>query len=69
MTNKMSETVLFRAPHDVHRRIVLAIKELDRIDAGLGASVPGHSIRDAAHNLRSLRDELENCYVIAKKDW
>lgn len=65
----MAETILFRAPHDIHRRIALAIKELDRLDAGQGASVPGHSIRDAAHNLRILKDELEFTYTIERKDW
>ena len=51
-------TTFYRAPHDVMRRIADAIRELDRCDAGLGGSVPGHSIRDAAHGLRVLRDEL-----------
>ena len=58
----MSETTLFRAPHDVLRRIENAIRELDRLDAGLGASRPGHSIRDCAHDLRVLRDELRDTY-------
>lgn len=61
----MSEdTVFLRAPHDVFRRIANAIKELDRLDAGLGPSVPGHSIRDCAHDLRILRDELDQAYDI-----
>jgi len=54
----MSLTIILRSGSDVLRRIEDAIRELDRIDAGLGASVPGHSIRDAAHGLRVLRDEI-----------
>mgnify|MGYP000865939107 CR=1 FL=1 len=53
-------TVLLRSPGDVMRRIQNAITELDRLDAGLGPSRPGHSIRDAAHDLRTLRDELRD---------
>ena len=56
------ETLFFRSPGDVYRRIENAIRELDRLDAGQGASVPGHSIRDCAHNLRVLRDELRETY-------
>lgn len=57
------ETFFFRGWRDTLRRIERAIIELDRLDAGLGASVPGHSIRDAAHDLRVLRDELRKLYT------
>ncbi len=49
---------LDRSPGDLLRRVNDAIRELDRMDAGLGPSRPGHSLRDAAHGLRPVRDEL-----------
>jgi hypothetical protein len=51
-------TLIIRSEADVRRRIENAIRELDRLDAGQGPSVPGHSIRDAAHGLRVLREEM-----------
>lgn len=55
-------TVFMRDPADVYRRIDTAITELDRLDAGQGPTLPGHSIRDRAHDLRALRDELRELY-------
>lgn len=57
-------TIMLRAAHDVYRRVCDAIRELDRLDAGQGPSKPGHSIRDAAHGLRVLRDELREFYPV-----
>lgn len=56
-------TVLFRAPHDVIRRVSNAVAELHRLDAGLGASRPGHSIRDCAQALEILQRELTELYT------
>lgn len=59
-TPTADETYIPRAACDALRRVRDAIRELDRADAGLGGSVPGHSFRDAAHGLRVLADEIRD---------
>ena len=66
MTLDDTTTLFPRAPHDVHRRIADAVRELDRMDAGQGPSVPGHSLRDAAHGLRVLVEELREFYNVGR---